>query len=34
VPLVFRVIMGPAGKWRGFTANTTEQTPPGTEILP
>lgn len=34
VPIVFRVVVGPAGKWRGFTATTQEQAPVGTEILP
>lgn len=34
VPLVFRVIMGAQGKWRGFTATTEEQAPAGEEILP
>lgn len=34
VPLVFRVIMGGKGKWRGFTANTEEMTPAGDEVKP
>lgn len=34
VPLVFRVILGEQGKWRGFTANTVENTPDGEEIKP
>ncbi len=34
VPLVFRVIMGAQGKWRGFTANTEENTPAGDEVKP
>lgn len=34
VPLIFRVIMGAQGKWRGFTATTEEQAPAGEELLP
>jgi hypothetical protein len=34
VPLIFRVVMGPVGKWRGFTASSTDQAPAGTEMLP
>lgn len=34
VPLVFRVIMGAKGTWRGFTANTEEMTPAGEEVKP
>jgi hypothetical protein len=33
VPLIFRVIMGAQGKWRGFTASTEDQAPAG-EIVP
>lgn len=34
VPLVFRVLFGAQGKWRGFTANTEDQTPDGEELKP
>lgn len=34
VPLIFRVIMGAQGKWRGFTATVEEQAPAGEELLP
>jgi hypothetical protein len=34
VPLVFRVILGAPGKWRGFTASTEDQTPDGEELKP
>lgn len=34
VALVFRVILGEQGKWRGFTANTEDNTPGGEEIKP
>lgn len=34
VPLVFRVIMGAKGTWRGFTASTDEQLPGGDEVKP
>lgn len=34
VPLVFRVILGAQNKWRGFTANTVENTPDGEEVKP
>ena len=34
LPLVFRVIMGVKGTWRGFTANTEEMTPAGEEVKP
>ncbi len=34
VPLVFRVVMGEKGKWRGFTASPEENVPAGEEIKP
>ncbi len=34
MPLIFRVVMAPGGKWRGFTATTEQDAPPGREILP
>ncbi len=34
MPLVFRVVMAPGGRWRGFTAARPEEAPPGREILP
>lgn len=34
IPLVWRVVMGEKGKWRGFTASPEEQAPPGEEIKP
>lgn len=34
VPLVWRVILGDKGKWRGFTASTEESVPAGEEIKP
>lgn len=34
VPLIFRVIMGAQGKWRGFTATSEAQAPAGEELLP
>lgn len=34
VPLVFRVIMGAKGTWRGFTASTEDQLPGGDEVKP
>jgi len=34
VPLVFRVILGDQGRWRGFTANTVENTPTGEDVTP
>jgi len=34
VPLVFRVIMGAKGTWRGFTASTEEMVPAGEEVKP
>ncbi|MBX3132837.1 MAG: hypothetical protein KF689_05560 [Gemmatimonadaceae bacterium] len=34
VPLVFRVILGAPGKWRGFTAAPEEATPVGEELKP
>lgn len=34
VPLVWRVVMGEKGKWRGFTASSEESLPAGEEITP
>lgn len=34
VPLVFRVILGAEGKWRGFTANTEDQLPVAEDVQP
>lgn len=34
MPLIFRVVMAPGGKWRGFTATIEQDAPPGREILP
>lgn len=34
VPLVFRVILGAEGKWRGFTATTEEQLPTAEDVQP
>lgn len=34
VPLVFRVVLAPSGKWRGFTISPAEALPPAEEIKP
>lgn len=34
VPIVFRVILGSATTWRGFTANVEEMSPAGEEVKP
>lgn len=34
VPIVFRVILATGSSWRGFTANSEEQTPAGQAINP